>query len=141
MRRLAAVRDPAESGAPDPADASKGVDAPDNAATSPGANVGPTWRKLIDRVRRDAAAWRKAPGEGPILADAATTSASGLDPHVSPQTAMAQAVGLARARNLPEARTRGLVDAAVERPWLGFIGENRVNILRLNLALDRLGSG
>ncbi len=92
-------------------------------------------------MRRDAAAWRKAPGEGPILADAATTSASGLDPHVSPQTAMAQAVGLARARNLPEARTRGLVDAAVERPWLGFIGENRVNILRLNLALDRLGSG
>jgi len=130
---------PSATSAPDPADTSKTVDAPYNAANSSGANLGPTSQKLIDRVKADAEAWAKQTGAGLIPGDALTTSASGLDPHVSPQTALAQAAAVAKARNLPEARVRQLVESAVERPLLGFVGEPRVNVLRLNLALDRLG--
>ncbi|MFT4098948.1 MAG: potassium-transporting ATPase subunit KdpC [Rhodoblastus sp.] len=131
---------PSATSAPDPADASKTVDAPYNAASSSGANLGPTSQKLIDRVKGDAAAWRETAGAGPIPGDALTTSASGLDPHVSPATALAQAPGVAKARGLPVERVRALVAAMTEGPSLGFIGEPRVNVLRLNLALDRLHS-
>ncbi len=85
-------------------------------------------------------AWRAMAGPGPVPADAVTTSASGLDPDVSPQTALAQAAAVAKARGLPEDRVRGLVEGAIESPFLGLIGEPRVNVLRLNLALDRLKS-
>lgn len=131
---------PSPTNAPDPADASKTVDAPYNAANSSGANLGPTSQKLIDRVKADATAWRESAGEGPIPGDALTTSASGLDPHISPQTALAQAGGVAKARGLPVERVRALVGAMTQARLFGLIGEPRVNVLRLNLALDQLHS-
>ncbi len=79
-------------------------------------------------------------GPGPVPADAVTTSASELDPDVSPSTALAQVASVAKARGLPEDRVRALVEGAIERPAFGLIGEPRVNILRLNLALDGLKS-
>lgn len=131
---------PSATSAPDPADASKTVDAPYNAANSSGANLGPTSQKLIDRVKSDAEAWRAIAGQGAIPGDALTTSASGLDPDVSPQTALAQVASVAKARNLPEERVRELATSLIERPLAGVLGEAHINILKLNLALDRLGS-
>jgi K+-transporting ATPase ATPase C chain len=124
----------------DPNDSSKTIDAPYNAANSSGSNLGPTSKKLVDRVRGDVQAWRAMAGPGPVPADAVTTSASGLDPDVSPQTALAQSASVAKARGLPEDQVRKLVEALVARPFLGLIGEPRVNVLQLNLALDRLRS-
>ncbi len=125
----------------DPNDSSKTIDAPYNATNSSGSNLGPTSQKLVDRVKAGVAAWRALAGAGPAPADAVTTSASGLDPDVSPATALGQVPAVAKARGLPEGQVRALAEAAIERPVLGFIGEPRVNILRLNLALDRLKSG
>ena len=124
----------------DPNDSSKTIDAPYNAANSTGSNLGPTSQKLVDRVKGDVAAWRTMAGPGLVPADAVTTSASGLDPHISPQTAFGQVAAVAKARGLAEDRVRSLVDDAVEHPFLGLIGEPRVNVLQLNLALDRLKS-
>ena len=130
---------PSATSAPDPADASKTIDAPYNAANSSGSNLGPLSQKLIERVKGDVDALRT---EGPTLipADAVTTSASGLDPHVSPGTARMQVPRVARERNLPEDRVRGLVAANVEYPLLGILGEPRVNVLLLNMALDQVDS-
>lgn len=124
----------------DPNDSAKTIDAPYNAANSSGSNLGPTSKKLVDRVKAGVEAWRMMAGPGPVPADAVTTSASGLDPDVSPGTALAQVASVAKARNLDEAQVRQLVEASVEKPFLGLIGEPRVNILRLNLALDQLKS-
>jgi potassium-transporting ATPase KdpC subunit len=124
----------------DPNDSSKTIDAPYNAANSAGSNLGPTSQKLADRVKGGVEAWRAIAGAGPVPADAVTTSASGLDPHVSPQTALAQVASVAKARGLPEDKVRAVVDAAIESPFLGLIGEPRVNVLELNLALDRVKS-
>ncbi len=121
-----------------PDDSSKTIDAPYNAANSTGSNLGPTSQKLLDRVKADVAARRAAGATGPIPADAVTTSASGLDPHISPDNALAQVAAVAKARNLPEARVRGLVEAHIDGRFLGLIGEPRVNVLRLNMALDAL---
>ncbi|MDE2363716.1 MAG: potassium-transporting ATPase subunit KdpC [Hyphomicrobiales bacterium] len=131
---------PSATSAPDPADSSKTIDAPYNAANSSGANLGPTSQKLIDRVRGDAEAWRATAGPGSIPADAVTTSASGLDPDITPQNAGAQAAAIARARGLTEERLRALIAAQTERPLFGILGEPRVNVLGINLALDQLGS-
>src|SRR5579863_6413165 len=125
----------------DPNDSSKTIDAPYNAANSSGSNLGPTSQKLIDRVKGGVEAWRALARPGPVPADAVTTSASGLDPHVSPEDALAQAASVAKARGVPEDQVRKLVEDAVERPFLGLIGEPKVNVLQLNLALDRLKSG
>jgi len=124
----------------DPNDAIKTIDAPYNAANSTGSNLGPTSQKLVDRVKASVEAWRTMAGPNPVPADAVTTSASGLDPDVSPQTALAQVASVAKARGLDEARLRQLVEASIETRFLGLIGEPRVNILRLNLALDQLKS-
>ncbi len=124
----------------DPNDSSKTIDAPYNAANSSGSNLGPTSQKLVDRVKNGVEAWRAIAGPGRVPADAVTTSASGLDPHISPQAALAQAAAVAKARRLPEDRVRALVGEAVERPLFGLIGEPTVNVLQLNLALDRLKS-
>lgn len=106
-----------------------------DAASSSGSNFGPLSKKLIDRVERDVGALRKV-GATAIPVDAVTTSASGLDPHISPAYAALQIARVAIARKMPEARVRSLVEATIERPSLGFLGEPRINILRLNLALD-----
>jgi len=122
----------------DPNDPSKTVDAPYNADNSTGSNLGPTSQKLVDRVKADVDAKRAAGWAGPIPADAVTTSASGLDPEISPATAFAEAPAVAKARGLPEEKVRTLIAAHVEGRALGFVGEPRVNVLRLNLALDAM---
>jgi potassium-transporting ATPase KdpC subunit len=122
----------------DPNDASKTVDAPYNADNSTGSNLGPTSQKLIDRVKADVEAKRAAGWAAPIPADAVTTSASGLDPEISPATALAEARAVAKARGLPEEKVTALIAAHVDGRALGLIGEPRVNVLRLNLALDAM---
>ena len=109
-----------------------------DAGASAGSNLGATNQKLIDRVKAAAEQYRKEnPGyAGPIPADALTTSASGLDPHISPANADIQAARVAQARHVEVSRVRDLIAQATERPWLGFIGEPRVNVLMVNLALD-----
>ena len=121
---------------PRPSAAGAGYDG----TASGGSNKGPTDRKLADtlvagEVRRAVAEDGAIPGRVP--ADRATRSASGLDPHISPANAGLQARRVARARGVPEARVRALLDASVEHRQLGILGEPRVNVLRLNLALDR----
>ena len=132
---------PSATNAPDPADATKTVDAPYNAANSSGSNLGPLSKALVDRVAADIDIQRKAGVEGAIPADAVTTSASGLDPHISPEYPLAQAPTVAKARNLPLERVRSLVASIAEGRMFGFLGEPRVNVLRLNLALDALKGG
>ena len=129
---------PSATQGPDPADASKTIDAPYNAANSTGSNLGPTSQKLLDRVKADVAAKQAAGWTGPIPADSVTTSASGLDPHIAPGNALAQVATVAKARNLPEDKVRALVEANTEGRVFGVIGEPRVNVLRLNMALDVL---
>jgi K+-transporting ATPase ATPase C chain len=115
----------------DPNDATKTVPAPYNAGNSGGSNAGPTAKSLIERVQGDVDTLKKEK-DGPVPVDLVTTSASGLDPHITPAAAEFQVSRVAKARNLPEERVRALVAEAV----LGVIGEMRVNVLKLNLALD-----
>lgn len=129
---------PSATTGPDPADPSRMVDAPYNAANSMGSNLGPTSKKLVDRVNAAIEAEFDAGRIDIVAADAVTTSASGLDPHISPQFALAQAPAIASARHLSEAQVRGLVEANTEGRVLGVIGEPRVNVLLLNMAIDRL---
>lgn len=129
---------PSATSAPDPNDSNKTVDAPYNAANSSGSNLGPTSQKLVDRVNAAIEAEFAAGRVDQVAADAVTTSASGLDPHISPQFALAQVQAVASARNLPEARVRALVEKQIELRFAGLIGEPRVNVLLLNLALDEL---
>ncbi len=117
---------------PDPADSTKTVPAPYNAGNSGASNAGPTAKSLIDRVTEDVG---KA-GAKPVPGDMVTTSASGLDPHISPETAARQVARVAAARSMPEDKVRDLVAAHTEGRLLGLIGEPRVNVLALNMALD-----
>lgn len=128
---------PSATSAPDPADSTKTIDAPYNAANSSGSNLGPTSQKLVDRVNGAIEAEFAAGRVDIVAADAVTTSASGLDPHISPQYALAQVPAVAKARGLKESRVRTLVEANVDQRFVGFIGEPRVNVLQLNLALDQ----
>ena len=129
---------PSATSAPDPADATKTVDAPYNASNSSGSNLGPISQKLVDRLKADAETLRGAGYQGAIPADALTTSASGLDPHISPAFAALQVAAIAMARTLPEDKLKALVEANTEHPLFGLFGEPRVNVLRLNIALDGL---
>ncbi|WP_375307233.1 K(+)-transporting ATPase subunit C [Bradyrhizobium sp. A11] len=125
---------------PDPNDSTKTVSAPYNAANSGGSNLGPTSKALADRLREDV---DKLRGENPNAAvpvDLVTTSASGLDPDISPEAAQFQVPRVAKARNLPEDQVRQLVAANTEGRLLGLLGEPRVNVLALNLVLDRIAA-
>jgi potassium-transporting ATPase KdpC subunit len=132
---------PSATTAPDPKDPTKTVPAPYNAANSGGSNLGPSNKALIDRVKDDLAKLQKGNPSAPVPADLVTTSASGLDPNISPEAALFQIPSVAKARNLPEERIRQLVENYTEGRFLGLLGEPRVNVLQLNLALDRLTAG
>jgi K+-transporting ATPase ATPase C chain len=128
---------PSATTAPDPKDASKTIDAPYNAANSGGSNLGPTNKALIERVKTD---MESRKGQNPnvrVPTDLVTASGSGLDPHISPDAAFFQVPRVANARNMPEDRVRELVNQHIEGRELGFVGESRVNVLALNMALDR----
>jgi len=132
---------PSATTAPDPNDSTKTVPAPYNAANSGGSNLGPSNKALIDRVQGDMEALKKENPSMPVPADLVTTSASGLDPDISPEAALFQVPRVAKARNLPEDRVRQLVTDNTQGRLLGLLGEPRVNVLQLNLALDKLTAG
>jgi K+-transporting ATPase ATPase C chain len=119
----------------DPNDSTKTVPAPYNAGNSGGSNAGPTSKSLIERVQGDVDTLKKENG-APVPVDLVTTSASDLDPNITPAAAEFQVPRVAKARNLPEERVHALVAEATEDRFLGVLGEKRVNVLKLNLALD-----
>ena len=127
---------PSATTAPDPADATKTVAAPYNAASSGGSNLGPSNVALIDRVKQDVATLKTENPSAPVPGDLVTTSGSGLDPDISPEAAVFQASRVAKARNRSEADVRALVEQHVVSPLAGVLGERHVNVLSLNLALD-----
>ena len=129
---------PSATPGPDPQDAAKTIAAPYNASNSMSANLGPTSKALADRLKEDV---EKAKGENPSAAipvDLVTTSAIGLDPHITSENAMYQAPRVAKARLIPEVELRRLVQEHTEGRLGGVLGEPRVNVLALNLALDRM---
>jgi K+-transporting ATPase ATPase C chain len=131
---------PSATTAPDPKDSSKTVDAPYNAANSGGSNMGPTSKALAERLKGEVEQLKKENPSQTVPVDLVTTSASGLDPDISPEAARFQAPRIAKARGLPEGRVQALVESQVKGRTFGLLGEPRVNVLELNLALDKLRS-
>lgn len=127
---------PSATTAPDPADSSKTVPAPYNAANSGASNLGPTSKALADRLKEDVDRLKAENPSQAVPVDLVTTSASGLDPDISPEGALFQVPRVAKARNMPEERVRQLVAEYTAGRLGGLLGEPRVNVLELNLALD-----
>ncbi len=131
---------PSATTEPDPKDPTKTVSVPYAADNSAGSNLGPTSQALIDRVKDDAAKLKEENPSTPIPVDLVTTSASGLDPDITPAAAEFQVPRVAKARNLSPDKVRVLVADTTQDRFLGLFGEKRVNVLKLNLALDGLAS-
>jgi K+-transporting ATPase ATPase C chain len=131
---------PSATTAPDPKDSSKTVDAPYNAANSGGSNLGPTSKALAERLKGDVEQLNKENPSQAVPVDLVTTSGSGLDPDISLESARFQTPRVAKARGLPEGRVSDLVESQIKGRLFGFLGEPRVNVLELNLALDKLRS-
>lgn len=123
----------------DPKDSTKTIPSPYNAQNSVGSNAGPTSKSLLDRVKGDTATLAKENPSSPVPVDLVTTSASGLDPDITPAAALFQIPRVAKARHLTVDRVRQLVEAHTEGRLFGIIGEPHINVLGLNLALDALG--
>jgi K+-transporting ATPase ATPase C chain len=121
----------------DPNDSTKTIPAPYNAANSGGSNLGPTSKALADRVKDDVAKLKSENPDMPIPVDLVTTSASGLDPDISPDGALFQVPRVAKARGMAPAQVQAIVAANTQGRWLGLLGEPRVNVLALNMALDQ----
>jgi len=129
---------PSATTAPDPKDPTKTIPAPYNAANSGGSNLGPSNKALIDRVKGDLDKLKSENPSMQVPADLVTTSASGLDPDISPEAALFQVPRVAKARNLPQERVRELIEDHTDGRLFGLLGEPRVNVLKLNLALDQI---
>jgi potassium-transporting ATPase KdpC subunit len=127
---------PSATTAPDPADSSKTVPAPYNAANSGASNLGPTSKALNDRIKEDVEKLKAENPSASVPIDLVTTSGSGLDPDISPEGALFQVPRVAKVRGLPEDRVRQLVADNTSGRLGGLFGEPRVNVLELNLALD-----
>jgi K+-transporting ATPase ATPase C chain len=125
---------------PDPADPSKSTSVPYNAANSGGSNLGPTSKALMERITADVDKLKQENPSSQVPTDLVTTSGSGLDPDITPETAYFQVPRVAKARNLPENDVSRLVADNIQGRALGIFGEPRVNVLALNLALDGAGT-
>jgi potassium-transporting ATPase KdpC subunit len=132
---------PSATVAPDPNDSTKTVPAPYNAANSGGSNLGPSNKALIDRVQSQIDALKKENAAERVPIDLVTASSSGLDPDISPEGAYFQVPRVAKARNVPESKVRQLVSDHIQERFFGILGEPRVNVLQLNIALDGLSTG
>ena len=131
---------PSATTEPDPKDPSKTISVPYAADNSVGSNAGPTSKALVDRVKTDAAKLEAENPGVPVPIDLVTTSASGLDPDITPAAAFFQVPRVAKARHLPETQLREFVQNHIEGRALGVLGEDHVNVLKLNLALDALAA-
>src|SRR5207342_2122170 len=121
---------PSATNAPDPKDSTKTIDAPYNATNSMGSNLGPTSKALAERIAGAVDSLKKENPSAPVPVDLVTTSGSGLDPDISPEAALFQVQRVAKARNLPQARVRALVESQIQGRTFGLLGESRINVLK-----------